>query len=331
MKGDAVKDYSGDLFRALEECAPGAVKRDVALSSVSRWAIGGPARYYVEPRSPEEAAAVLSVIHEYQSPHFVMGDATNVLFDSRGFEGVVLRISRRMSGFRIDGEKVHAEAGVWVPQLARAVGCAGLTGMEHTIGIPGTLGGLVLMNGGSQRKGIGLNVERVLVSSPQGELIWVEGADCGFSYRTSRFQKEPGLVLAVELAFTRAPIKAVRSTMLSILRSRRARFPKKLPNCGSTFLSDPRMYQVIGPPGKAIEEAGLKGLRRGDAVISEMHANFIVNEGSAHSDDILWLIAKARSVVKARTGYEMDCEVRYVSPDGLVRPAHQPAEERWQI
>ena len=111
--------------------------------------------------------------------------------------------------------------------------------------------------------------------------------------------------------------------MKNILASRRKKFPRKLPNCGSVFLSNPKMYDVVGPPGFAIEQAGLKGLREGNAQISPLHANFIVNLGGAKSRDVLFLIARARNDVFKRTGFKMDCEVRYVTKDGDIMQAHE--------
>lgn len=319
------QSVGSELIAELERTAPGACHLKVPLASISRWRIGGPAAILVEPRSPEEAAGVMRVLAGRPEPLFVMGDGSNILFDSAGFDGVVMRISRAMSTMRIEGTHVYAEAGIWVPHFAHRVGRAGLSGSEHAIGIPGTLGGLVLMNGGSQRKGIGLNVERVLYADEFGMTKWLTQAECGFSYRRSILQDLKAVVIAVELRFEPKEAHDIRREMLDIMASRRSKFPKNLPNCGSTFLSDPAMYATVGPPGRAIENAGLKGMRKGGAQISPLHANFIVNTGGASSDDVLWLINHIRTVVHARTGYFMDCEVRYVAPDGRVLPAHLAA------
>lgn len=319
------------VIPALEAAAPGAVQRDADLSLVSRWKIGGKARVLVEPGTEAEAAAIMAVMAGRSEPFFIMGDASNVLFDSAGFNGVVMRIGHRMSRMRIEGNAVWAQAGMWVPSLARKVGALGLTGMEHTIGIPGTLGGLILMNGGSQRKGIGLNVSSVLCADERGELFTLDREQCGFAYRTSSLQGLGAVVLAAHLEFEQGDISMIRRSMIAILQDRRRKFPKNLPNCGSTFLSDPALYSTVGPPGKAIEQAGLKGVRHGGAQISPLHANFIVNTGKATSDDVLYLIALARHVVHSQTGHYLDCEVRHVSPDGHIHPAHIPAEALFSL
>jgi UDP-N-acetylmuramate dehydrogenase len=259
----------------------------------------------------------------------VIGDASNVLFDSAGFRGVVMRIGRRMSAIDIRDDLVTAQAGVAVPELAWRAGRAGLTGIEHTVGIPGSLGGLVLMNGGSLRQGIGSHVETIVCVDPGGEVVEMTGEDCEFTYRSSKLQGSGLAVVEARLRLTRGdPVESVQ-TMESILASRAARFPMDVPSCGSTFVSNPAMYESLGTPGHAIEAVGLKGARRGGAQISDLHANFFVNTGGATSDDMLWLIALARNSVRHSTGFDMDCEVRYVAPNGAVGPAHEAALERW--
>ncbi|WP_312682860.1 UDP-N-acetylmuramate dehydrogenase [Stenotrophomonas chelatiphaga] len=326
MSSETLAKPSSSLAAFLASEVPGRVRENVSLAEVSRWRIGGPASVYVEPRTTEEAARVMALMADRPEPLFVMGDASNTLFDDAGFSGAILRIGRNLSQMRIDGQTVWAQAGTWVPRFSLAVSDAGLSGAEHTIGIPGTLGGLIAMNGGSQRKGIGLNVAEVLCADEQGQLFRLNQAECGFAYRTSSLQGRRAVILEAALVFEPGDRRGIRREMLRIMRDRRNKFPQKLPNCGSTFLSNPRMYEHVGPPGRAIEEAGLKGLTRGGAQISPLHANFIVNNGGATSADVLWLIANIRNRVFARTGYKMDCEVRHLSADGLLRPAHEAAE-----
>jgi UDP-N-acetylmuramate dehydrogenase len=183
------------------------------------------------------------------------------------------------------------------------------------------------MNGGSNRRSILENVTAVELINKKGE-IEIEYADnLPFSYRTSPFQNDGRIVARVTLQLAKAERKIVRADMRKILASRRKKFPRKLPNCGSVFLSDPKMYDVIGPPGFAIEKVGLKGTQQGMAQISPLHANFIVNLGGASSDDVLFLIALARSEVFKNTQFLMDCEARYVSPNGDIIQAHVKADK----
>jgi len=188
------------LERLLADALPAeCIGRNIPLAPLSRWKIGGPAALYVEPETSQQAAVVMSIMSGRDEPMFVMGDASNTLFDSAGFNGVVMRIGRRMSQVRIRGNEVWAQAGVWVPKLARTVGCAGLSGIEHTIGIPGTLGGLIMMNGGSQRKGIGMSVQTVKCVSREGKPFQLNNEECGFTYRTSSLQTMHAVVLEATL------------------------------------------------------------------------------------------------------------------------------------
>jgi UDP-N-acetylmuramate dehydrogenase len=276
----------------------------------------------VEPKTVDQVVWLMSFLRDVPLPFFVAGEMSNVLFDSEGFDGVILRVGDSLSAVRVDGTTVRAQAGASVPELARMTATAGLSGLEHTVGIPGTIGGLVTMNGGSQRKGVGDVVARIRYVDLDGVEHELSRDQCEFAYRSSALQRRPGVVTLIELVLQRADPAAVHASMDAVVESRKSRFPEDLPNCGSTFLSDPSMYETVGAPGKAIEAAGLKGFRYGDAQISEQHANFVVNTRKATSSDVLHVIRHARDTVHRQTGFTMNCEVRYVSPRGDVVPAH---------
>ncbi|MCK4660087.1 MAG: FAD-binding protein, partial [Phycisphaerae bacterium] len=160
-------DYDRFLdFLATEDI--GDVRRDEPLREHSTLRIGGPAALFVEPRCREHLCLVLRHTANAKIPALVIGDGSNLLFDDAGFRGVVIRIGRHLSAVTIEGTYIRAEAGVWVPRFARAVGRAGLAGLEHVVGIPGTLGGLIVMNGGSQRNNVGEVVRRVWAVDAQG-------------------------------------------------------------------------------------------------------------------------------------------------------------------
>ena len=329
MRSDGVIGRGGatpaGLFVALDRLCPGRVRRSVSLAGISRWQVGGPADLLVEPQSAEEISAIQRLCRSAAVPLLVVGDTSNLLFADEGFRGVMMRIGRRMAAVSIAGTTVTAQAGVWMPHLAAAVARAGLSGIEHTGGIPGTFGGLVMMNGGSQRRGIGEHVSRVWAVDERGEAVILSREDCRFAYRRSAMQDRAMAITAAELTLERGDAATIRRAIIGIMAARRRKFPLKLPNCGSVFLSDPAMYETVGPPGHAIEQAGLKGLQAGRAQISPLHANFIVNLGGATARDILTLIDIARARVFDRTGHWLSCEVRHVGRDGTLRPAHEVA------
>jgi len=300
---------------------------DVPLRHHSWWRIGGPADLLVEPGSIAQVQTLMRELHRLDLPFVVIGDGSNLLFDDAGVRGVVVKIGRRLSRWSIQDQWITAEAGAFVPRLIRRIGAAGLSGLEHAIGIPGTLGGLVLMNGGSMRQGVGSHVDRVWAVDWEGALKEYDHAACCFAYRHSALHQEKVVVVRVRLHCLPGDRKGIRREMLRILRSRRHKFPLKLPNCGSVFLSDPSLYETIGPPGKIIEDYGFKGYRVGDAMIPEIHANFIVNLGAASSADVLSIIRTVRQTVYQRSGFMLQCEVRYVAPDCRIMPAQQLFDE----
>ena len=320
-RGEAFHDLL-QAFKADTDCRVGV---DVPLRTLSRWRIGGLADLVIEPRSAAALARALKRLSASCLPRVVIGDGSNLLFDDAGLQGVIVKIGRDLSDMRIEGTRVSAQAGIWTPKFARRVGCAGLSGGEHVIGIPGTLGGLLVMNGGSQRKGVGSHVIAVTCLDAEGRRDVLDREACAFAYRTSSLQRQGLIVIEAEFEFELGDAASIRHEMIGIMVSRRKKFPLHLPNCGSVFLSDPAMYDVVGPPGRAIEQCGLRGLRMGDAQIAPNHGNFIVNLGQASSSDVLALIGMIRQTVYDRTQYWMDCEVRYVSPQGVVMQAHKMA------
>jgi UDP-N-acetylmuramate dehydrogenase len=304
----------------------GQVAADEPLSRHNSWQIGGPADLFVEPENSNQVIAVMRFVREHHLPLVVIGQGTNLLFDDAGVRGLVMKIGAQMDHIDIAGTRIVAGAGVWVPQLARLAMRAGLSGLEHCIGIPGTLGGLVLMNGGSHRHGIGEHIVRVTVVDRDATIHQLSAAECQFDYRHSALQKRGAVVVEVELRCPSGHIADIRRQMLLDLRERRRKFPRKQPNCGSVFLSTSAMHASVGPPGKIIEEAGLKGLRCGAAEVSKQHANFIVNRGGAGSADVLQLISRIRAKIREQLAFDLRCEVRHVSPLGEVCPADQVAD-----
>ncbi|MDX2480742.1 MAG: UDP-N-acetylmuramate dehydrogenase [Desulfuromusa sp.] len=326
-----MSDRLTENLEKLAEKEIGNVVCDELLSRHNSWKIGGSADLFVEPENSNQIAEILRFTAAYEIPIVIIGQGTNLLFDDAGVRGVVLKIGERMADIQISGSTIVAGGGTWVPKLARMSMQSGLSGLEHCIGIPGTVGGLVMMNGGSQRRGIGENVVNVSIVDKAGRSKQLTRSECDFSYRNSALQGTGCVVVSVELNCSAGEVKKIRREMVQDLCLRRHKFPRKLPNCGSVFLSSTEMHTTVGPPGQVIEAAGLKGLRVGQAEISQQHANFIVNLGGASSTDVLLLIARIRQIVQEKTAFDLCCEVRYVSPQGNIIPAHIKADEADQL
>ncbi len=305
-------------IRHLVDMNVGRVCFDEPLKNHCTWKIGGPADVLVEPGSVEQITVLRRYLHEQKVASLTIGQGSNLLFDDAGFRGVVVKVGRSFSAVDIDGETVTTEAGASAVRLARQCGLAGLSGLEHIVGIPGTLGGLVAMNGGSLRQGIGDVVVSLEAMDKEGQCHSFMRDACGFAYRTSIFQDSDWLILRATLRLRKESPNTIHARMLEILRERREKFPRRLPNCGSVFLSTEQMHATIGPPGKVIEETGLKGTRIGDAEVSTQHANFIINRGNAGSEDVCRLVRLIREKVYARTGFRLQCEARKVTPAGNV-------------
>jgi len=301
------------LSQQLEKLGVGYVHRSEPLKDHCTWQIGGPADFIVEPQNIDQLCLLRKFIYDNKVNSIVIGEGSNLLFDDKGFRGIAIKITRAFSELTIKKNIVIAQTGMAVSRLARTLGLRGLAGIEHTVGIPGTLGGLIAMNGGSQRKNIGEVVTSVTVVDVWGKCLMLSQSECEFSYRASAFQKQDWIIVEAQLLLYHDDPAQIRKRLLEILRQRREKFPRREANCGSVFLSTKDLYEQAGPPGKIIEDAGLKGLCVGGAQVSKKHANFIINTGEATASDVKKLIEEIKTAVHKKTGQRLQCEVKYIA------------------
>jgi len=318
---ESIDDLCGALAAAGVAC-----RRGVPMREHTTWRIGGPADVLVEPATRAQFLAGLHAARRAAVPVVVMGRGSNLLFADEGVRGAVFIAGPKLAGIRVEGCRLDAEAGALVCRVALAACRRGLAGLEHVVGIPGTMGGLVAMNGGSRQRSIGDVLDWAEACGCDGTIRRFDRAACRFAYRDSRFLRESSwTILRCSLQLVPGERAAIRREMLEILRERRRKFRRKEPSCGSVFKSTPELHARIGPPGKIIESCGLKGLRKGEAEVSPFHANFIVNLGRARASDVLALIRAIRKEVHARHGVWLETEARYVHPRGETVPAHEVA------
>lgn len=311
------------LAQDLERISPGRVERDVRLAERSQWRVGGSARVVVHPATIEEVVAIRRLFYRTGVEHLVIGGTTNLLFSDDGLEVPCIQIGSALSRLEFRDDAFVGEAGVWVPTLARYIMKAGRSGAEHICGIPGSLGGLICMNGGSQRKSIGDATASISSVNSVGDLVVRAKSQCGFGYRSSVYQANSDIIVSAHLKFDRVePTQIIRARMLDILSDRRRKFPRKLPNCGSVFKSDPTLYEKYGPPGAIIERLGFKGAHSGYATVSPQHANFITTSEGASARDVLTLIHAIEAAARTSIGVHLEAEVRYVDRRGRIFPAH---------
>lgn len=277
----------------------GGLPRTELLRDLTTWRIGGPAAVLDAP-GPGVLADALGAAGEAGLPVFVLGRGSNLLAPDEGWGGLVIRLCGAFSEvrwLRTDGGwTVEAGAAARLPGLSGAACMRGASGLAFAAGIPGSLGGAVYMNAGAHGSSISALAREVTTLSGSGEAR-VPAAECGFGYRTSAFAGSGTVVTGVVLSLGPGDPAALRAEASAILRRRRETLPLDLPNAGSVFR---RCGEA--PPGRLIEECGLKGLSRGGAQVSRRHANFIVNTGAATAADVGCLVEIVRSEVERMTG-----------------------------
>ena len=279
------------------------------LAKLTTFKVGGNAEWFALPKTPDQLKAALDWGRQQDLPITMLGAGSNILVSDYGIEGLVICLrGLRHSEFDSETGQVIAAAGEPWSSLAWKAARHGLKGFEWTIGIPGTVGGAVVMNAGAH----GGETADILVAAdvvnPDGTISVLKPEDLNFRYRTSDLQGSDRIVTMAtfQLSAGHNPA-AVKADTAEDLRSRRETQPYHLPNCGSVF-RNPRPHSA----GRLIQEAGLKGFTVGNAQISELHANFIVNLGGASAADVLRLIRHAQSVIKSRNGIELETEVKII-------------------
>lgn len=283
------------------------VLKDELMSKHTSFKIGGKADYMALPKSVEELREVLQWCKETNTPYFVMGNGTNLLVKDKGIRGVVIKISENFSDVNIEGEYIEAGAGVLLSKLSKMALKYELSGMEGLSGIPGTLGGAVVMNAGAYGYEIRDIFVNCLVLNEDGgmELFTKEKMD--FGYRKTILQGSSKIVLRVRLKLNKGSYDNIKALMDDFTQKRQARQPLSQPSAGSVF-KRPEGYYA----GKLIEDAGLKGYRIGGAQVSEKHSGFIVNLGNATADDVLKLIEHIKVTVYEKFGVDLEPEVKVV-------------------
>jgi UDP-N-acetylmuramate dehydrogenase len=288
---------------------PDFIKTNVSLKAHCTLKIGGLADYFVEPENEQQIVEVLAFANQHGLPYFVMGHGSNLLFADEGYRGIIIKMADKFADINAEGNTLIVQSGAWMPYVARKAQLLGLVGLEHTVGIPGNIGGIITMNAGSQRQSIATNLKFIHALDESANKLILTPAECNFGYRQSIFQTNQWIIVGAEIECQPGNKNQIRHEMRQILQQRRLKFPRKQPNCGSVFKSNPAMYKQYGPPGKIIEDLGLKGLCVGDVCISEKHANFFVNTGKASSEDFNSVLTAVRLKVSTKIGLDLVPEV----------------------
>ena len=283
------------------------IRENEPLSSHSTMRVGGPAALAAFPTDGKELSALIAKAKEAGVRHIIVGNASNILFSDRGFDGLVI-FTTAMRSVVWNGASVTAACGASLTGLSAAATKRGLSGLEFAFGIPGTIGGAVYMNAGAY----GSQVSAVLTASDyltrDGKILTRNADEHKFGYRTSVYRSTDDVILSAEFTLTPGDPEAIAAKAKQNMDSRRSKQPLEFPNAGSVFKRPEGAF-----PGALIEQAGLKGLRIGGAEISEKHANFIINRGNATADDILRLTETAQNTVYQKFGIHLETEIIYIS------------------
>ena len=267
--------------------------------------IGGPADALALPKTPEEVAEVVRFCHEHAQPYYVLGNGSNLLVSDEGYRGLVLQLYRNFNDIQVNGETITVQSGAMLAAVARTAYQTGLTGLEFASGIPGTIGGAVVMNAGAYGGEMKNVLKEVTVLTKEGEVLVIPAKALELGYRTSVIPKNGWIVLGAVLQLKKGDQEQILARMEELKEQRITKQPLDLPSAGSTF-KRPEGYFA----GKLIMDAGLCGFTVGGAQVSEKHCGFVVNRGNATAADVWKLICEVKRRVKEMTGVELEPEVK---------------------
>jgi UDP-N-acetylmuramate dehydrogenase len=281
----------------------GTLSDNCPLAPYTTWRIGGPAELLAVPVDRDDLVLAVTWASKRGVRWRILGNGSNLLVRDEGVRGLVIRVRKVMDEVAFDGRTLTAGAGALFPSVANRAAAAGLAGIEFGAGIPGTIGGAVVMNAGWHEYEIGNVVDQVEYLDPDGAVAIHPRDGCEFRYRGSRFLGKAGVVLSVTLKLERGDPQQIESRLEQFAETRRQNQPTDQPSCGSVFVQPPGDFA-----GRLIEQAGLKGLRVGDAEVSRKHANFFVNVGNATAANVLTLVEQVETEVERRFGVKLQRE-----------------------
>lgn len=265
----------------------------VSLAPFTSWRVGGPARYFLEPTSEEELLEALQWVRSQDLPWQVLGRGSNLLVADEGFDGLVVRLAEKYGRVRVEGDRIVAQAGASLSGVVKAAATAELGGGEFLATIPGSVGGALAMNAGAHGGTTSDVLREARLLLPDGRVVVRQGEELAFAYRKSCVRPDGAIVLEATFQFVPAPGDQVRAKVNELLRWRKAHQPVG-PSCGSVF-RNPEGTSA----GRLLEDLGAKGMAEGKAQVSEVHANFIVNQGGATAGQIDRLIRRLQELALA--------------------------------
>ena len=282
-------------------------KENEPLSAHCTFRIGGPADLFVMPRDEDQLCQTVQFCKQAEIRYYLLGNGSNILFADEGFSGVVIDVSALDAEIAVEDTVLTAGAGVRLAALCKAALKHGLSGLEFAYGIPGTVGGAVYMNAGAYGGEMKDVLDQVTYLTQDGQIVTEEAAKLDLAYRHSIFEENGGCILSAQFHLKRGDPEAIRARMNELMAKRVEKQPLDKPSAGSTFKRPAGAFAAA-----LIDQCGLRGYRHGGAAVSEKHCGFVVNLGGATCADVLALCEEVRTIVKEKTGYDLEKEIRVV-------------------
>ncbi|SKB56954.1 UDP-N-acetylmuramate dehydrogenase [Lachnospiraceae bacterium] len=283
------------------------IRRNELMSKHTTFRVGGPADFFITPESTEELSALVRYLNLVDREYMIVGNGSNLLVGDHGYRGVIIRLGESFRKVEVDGNQITAGGGAMLASVAEAACASSLTGMEFAAGIPGTVGGAMVMNAGaygSEMKDVVVSVD---LMTPDGEIVRRSCEEMKFAYRRSILHRDDSSVISTVFTLKEGQQDTIRGRMNELMEMRRAKQPLNFPSAGSTFKRPEGFFA-----GKLIMDAGLGGYMIGGARVSEKHCGFVVNAGNATAADILDLIHEVQEKVQERFDVRLEPEVRIV-------------------
>lgn len=278
-----------------------------AMSRHTTFKIGGPADYFLMPDKDTDVGCIVKICKESAIPYFILGNGSNLLVGDGGYRGAVIQIYKNMSAVTVEGTKITVQAGALLSSVAAAAKNAALTGFEFAGGIPGTMGGAVVMNAGAYGGEMKDVLTEVTVMDEEGEIVTLPADKLKLGYRTSIIKTAGYIVLEAKLQLKEGNPEVIRETMKDLTIRRTTKQPLEYPSAGSTF-KRPEGYFA----GKLIMDSGLAGYQVGGAQVSEKHCGFVINAGGATARDVRTLMDNVRDIVYKKYGVTLEPEVKFL-------------------
>ena len=281
------------------------IYKEEPMKKHTTFRVGGKADYFIVPKTIEEVKNVVALCKETDMPYYILGNGSNLLVSDKGYRGVIIQIYKEMNEICIEGDQIKVQAGALLSKIGSAALEASLTGFEFASGIPGTIGGAVVMNAGAYGGEMKDVLEEVTALTPEGEAIVLRKEELELGYRTSIIAKKDYIVLEAKLKLEKGEKDAIKGRMDELKLQRTTKQPLEYPSAGSTF-KRPEGYFA----GKLIQDAGLRGFQVGGAQVSEKHCGFVINKDHATAADVWELMCQVRAIVKEKFGVELEPEVK---------------------